>query len=310
MINSSVRIIQIDEISETQRIDNFLLRILKGVPRSHIYKIIRKGEVRVNKKRIKATYKLKIDDLVRVPPVKTFDVKKPTPSEQLKDTLKKSIIFEDKIMLVINKPAGIAVHGGSGVNLGVIETLRCIYPENQYLELAHRIDKATSGCLIVAKKRSFLRHIQTEIRERRIQKIYHGLVVGKVNKKIRCEEPLLTISQATGEKIVKVHYTGKSAVSIFTPLKTFTSCSLVNINILTGRTHQIRVHSQFMKHHIIGDEKYGNKNQNTDYQKKIGKRMFLHAHSLSFNLNDGTNFKITAPLDDKFKAAIKIMEKE
>ena len=299
MKTSQVNYITADANSAAQRIDNFLVRTLKGVPKSHIYKILRKGEVRVNKKRVKPTYKLQIDDIIRIPPVRQFENTSPKPSNGLIEALQAATLFEDDSMLILNKPAGLAVHGGSGINLGIIEALRSYYPSHSYLELVHRIDKATSGCLMVAKKRSFLRHAQTELRERRVDKTYLALLHGKLRKTIQCHAPLLKTSAQNGEKIVRVHQTGKTAHSIFQSKQKFTAITLSKIRILTGRTHQIRVHAAYQNLPIIGDEKYG-----VAVPAALPKRMYLHAATLALTLSNGERFSIEAPLDQKFTRAL------
>lgn len=281
-----------------QRIDNYLISILKNVPKSHIYKIIRKGEVRVNMKRIKPEYKLKLDDTVRIPPVKIFTLPQSTPSTNLKRLILNSIIEQNDNMLVLNKPAGIAVHGGSGNKLGVIETIRKIHPEHNYFELVHRLDKATSGCLIIAKKRSFLRYLQNEFRHRRVKKKYSAIMLGTFKNTIKCHQPLQKTITKQGDKIVKVNPQGKQATTIFTPTKVIKNkLVLADIEIISGRTHQIRVHAQFINHNILGDQKYGNDIKNDQYKTN---RMFLHAKSLKFKLQDGSNFFIEAKDDFEF----------
>lgn len=280
----SVSYIEITEEEEGQRIDNFLFSNLKGVPKTHVYKIIRKGEIRVNGKRIKQTYKLEKGDTIRVPPIRI--AKEPEVDQQKGTSLGKKlldcIIYEDDHVMVLNKPAKIAVHGGTNNNLGVIESLR-LAAANPKLELIHRIDKDTSGCLLIAKKRSGLRNLQSQIRENKLGKRYLALLNGTVKKKFKIEAPLLKNTLSSGERVVKVDFEqGKPSTSIFTVEKIFENFTLVNVKLITGRTHQIRVHSKYAGHSIAGDPKYGDKESNS-HAKNLGlNRMFLHASELQF----------------------------
>lgn len=286
---------EVDEFSSGQRLDNYLIKHLKGVPKSHIYRIIRRGEVRVNMGRKKAAYKLKTADLVRIPPIRVADNQPQKPSSDLKTLLQQAILFEDAALLIINKPSGLAVHGGSGIKIGVIEALREIYPQS--IELVHRIDRATSGVLMLAKKRSALKNLQNQLAERQLEKRYTALVKGVWSKKIHTVDvPLLDNS-----RFMVVNVAGKSAISHFQPLKNFTdddfAASLVSVKIETGRMHQIRVHAKFKNHEIAADDKYGDKFFNQQVKKRGLNRLFLHAETLIFT-NPTTNKiqKITAPL--------------
>lgn len=282
-----VKIITIDKEYELQRIDNFLLSYYKDVPKSHIYKIIRKGEVRVNKKRVKPLYKLQEGDKVRIPPVKQLNTKQENLAHKLpskfKDSLLNNILYEDNYMLVINKPSGLAVHGGSGINGGLIELLRLIRPNDKYLELVHRLDRDTSGCIIIAKKRSMLRELHSLLRENKIKKYYHALVLGQPKDKFTQKVPLRRNVLKSGERIVEVDIdSGLQSCTKFKVLKRFDKCCLVEACPVTGRTHQIRVHAAYSHNPIAFDEKYGNREFN-DYVKKNGlKRLFLHAKKLKF----------------------------
>ncbi len=285
----------IDEFSQGQRLDNYLVKILKGVPKSHIYRVIRKGEVRVNKGRKKADYKLQKDDVVRIPPIKVSEKPPSHVSDSLKKILLDAIIYEDKGLLIINKPSGVAVHSGSGVDTGVIEALRSVYKEP--IELVHRLDRATSGVLLIAKKRSVLKNLHEQLTQHQMEKRYTALVKGVWSKKRHTiDAPLYQNSRYT-----VVDAKGKHAVSHFQPLKNYSSddfeASLVEVTIETGRTHQIRAHAKYANHAIACDDKYGD--QEFDRQVKFRglKRLFLHAHQLTFtNPLTGDIQKAQAPL--------------
>ncbi len=308
--NTRVKYMVIDHKSCDQRIDNFLLRILKGAPRSLIYRILRSGEVRVNKGRIKPPYRLKEGDSVRIPPVRLSTTEPNTkPSKKLCQDIESRIIFEDKNLLILNKPSGLAVHGGSGISQGVIEILRQSRSKHDYLELAHRLDRDTSGTLIVAKNRTVLRNIHELLKNNGIEKHYRALVQGKWPRKTkRIDAPLLKNVLSSGERIVKVNNSGKTALTIIRPLKLGPSASLVDIKIVTGRTHQIRVHTAHEGHPIAGDTKYGNAEFDSEMKKLGLNRLFLHAYSLKFSLMQETGknleFDITAPLDAKLESVI------
>lgn len=289
----SVEFKTIDEFSTGQRLDNYLLKILKGVPKSRIYRIIRKGEVRVNKGRKKADYKLKTSDIVRIPPVRTSDSQTVQASSSLKELLRESILYEDNGLIIINKPSGLAVHGGSGIEIGVIEAMRGIYKEQ--IELVHRIDRATSGVLLIAKKRSVLKDLHNQLKNHQVEKKYTALVKGVWSKKKHTiDAPLYANSRE-----VVVDAKGKSAISHFQVLKNFkdSNASLVDIHIETGRMHQIRSHAKYAQHPLAGDDKYGDREFNKILKSQGLKRLFLHAYKLSFT-NPLTNKiqKIEAPL--------------
>ncbi len=300
----SVKFVEIDAANAGQRIDNFLLSQLKGVPKGHIYKIIRKGEVRVNKGRIKQTYKLCYGDRVRIPPVSLLTTKVlPAPGRSLLKLIEKSIIFEDSNLLAINKPSGVAVHGGSGVSYGIIEAIRALKTEEKFLELIHRLDKDTSGCLLIAKKRSALIAIQDLLRNRQTDKRYLALLCGSIDfdrKKVTA--PLLREQLKSGERLVRVAQEGKEATSFFTTQEHFNDCTLTEIKIITGRTHQIRVHAKYLGHNVAGDSKYGNYACNQRL-KKIGlKRLFLHSAQITFeHPQSQKNITIKAPLSDELQ---------
>lgn len=265
------------ENQDGQRIDNYLFRIFKGVPKSHVYRILRSGEVRVNKKRIDQTYRLQAGDIIRIPPVKTAErEEKRIPDARF------DILYEDDSILVINKPAGVAVHGGSGVSFGVIEQLRAMRPEAKFLELVHRLDKETSGILVLAKKRSALTRLHEQIRKGAIDKRYQALVHGNwKNQRQHVRLPLLKYHTADGERRVRVDAAGQASHTVFNVLRHYPDFTLLEAELKTGRTHQIRVHLASSGFVIAGDEKYGDYELNRQLQKgkkgKMPKTLFLHA---------------------------------
>ena len=296
-----------------QRLDNYLMRVLKTVPKSHVYRVVRKGEVRVNGKRAKPETRLALGDRVRIPPLHMED--KPVraaPSHSLQQFITDAILFEDKDILIVNKPAGVAVHGGSGLAFGVIEALRAARPELTELELVHRLDRDTSGVLLIAKRRAALRELHAAFREREMTKRYLALVCGRweLGSK-RIELPLLTNQKQGGERMVRVHPDGVSALSIFVPQQKFGKlATLMAIEIGTGRTHQIRVHAAYAGHPVAGDEKYGDKAGNEALREYGLKRMFLHAYSLEFaRPGTGEPFSITAPLSDELNSVLSNLKK-
>ncbi len=297
----SVCFVEIDDRNAGQRIDNFLFNYLNGVPKGHIYKIIRKGEVRVNKGRIKQTYKLSYGDRIRIPPIKvTIEPVLPAPGHALLELIENSILFEDDFFIAVNKPSGIAVHGGSGISYGIIEAMRALKKDQNFLELVHRLDKETSGCLLIAKKRSALRLLQDMFRNRETDKRYLALLCGK----LACREkivaaPLQRELLKTGDRIVRVSKQGKEAISIFTQVEQFAQNTLFEVKILTGRTHQIRVHSQYLGHCVAGDEKYTDYMCNKRMKDRGLKRLFLHAVQISFNHpHSGEAMTLKAPLSN------------
>jgi 23S rRNA pseudouridine955/2504/2580 synthase len=306
--NLKVRFIDVTEDQDGQRIDNFLRTALKGVPKSMIYRIVRKGEVRVNKGRVKPDTKLKAGDTVRVPPVRTSkEAETVVVSKEFTDKLEAAILYESDALLVINKPSGLAVHGGSGITLGLIEALRQMRPDLTFLELVHRLDRDTSGCIMVAKKRSMLRHLHEALRQGQgVSKIYHALVVGRwdsTNQKV--DAPLRKNELSSGERVVKVQEDGKASITLFKVLRRFSNvATLIEAKPVTGRTHQIRVHSQFAGHPIIGDDKYGVESVNSEMKGSGIKRLFLHAAALTVTLSDGEKLHFKAPLEQNLSAAI------
>jgi 23S rRNA pseudouridine955/2504/2580 synthase len=269
--------LEVGEEAAAQRIDNFLLKRLKGVPKSHVYRVLRSGEVRVNSGRVKPDYRLQIGDRVRVPPIRLAPVKAPPKGREY------PVVHEDPALLVIDKPAGVAVHGGSGVSFGVIESLRASRPQAKVLELAHRLDRDTSGLLMIARKRSALVELHRMLRDGEVEKVYTAIVKGAVAKKeFDIREALHKHVTASGERRVSVQEDGKNAVTRIKTLKAGKSYSLLEVRLLTGRTHQIRVHLQHAGHPILGDDKYGDFELNRALAKQGVKRLFLHAGKLSF----------------------------
>jgi 23S rRNA pseudouridine955/2504/2580 synthase len=305
-----VRHREIDAERAGQRLDNYLLGELKGVPRSHVYRLIRSGQVRVNSGRTNPSYRLQAGDKVRVPPVGVRSTDRPAATPDRLDWLGERIIHEDARILVLDKPAGLAVHGGSGVSLGVIEALRLLKPECKDLELAHRLDRDTSGCLLLAKRRSALRVLHELLREGQVDKRYLALVKGRWPEgETKIDAPLVT-HRVGGEARVKVDESGKEARSTFRLLERYgKTASLLEVSIDTGRTHQIRVHALHAGHPVAGDERYGDRDFD-EYLKSFGlKRMFLHAHSLSFDWPEtGEPFSASAPLPDDLKAVLTALE--
>lgn len=300
----SVRYVEISAEEDGQRLDNYLIRVLKGVPKSHVYRIIRGGEVRINKKRAQPSSRLYKGDLVRIPPVRTAQDKAVHVGTRLAERLLESILYEDDQLLVVNKPAGIAVHGGSGLSLGVIEALRKMRTDLSYLELVHRLDKDTSGCLLIAKKRSMLRSVQALLESRLVNKTYWALLChpwqGK--KIINVDAALEKNTLKSGERVVRVNDEGKISQTCFRLLENFSETSLVEACPKTGRTHQIRVHSAYIGHPIVGDEKYGGDISLNDLAT-VKQRLYLHARAIQFNLN-GKNHEFQADLDERFTTTL------
>lgn len=271
--------IEVGEEEAGQRIDNFLLARLKGVPKSHIYRVLRSGEVRVNSGRVDASRKLAAGDRIRVPPIRVAEREDDVPAPHFK----LPILFEDDVIVAIDKPAGIAVHGGSGVAHGVIESLRSMRPEARFLELVHRLDRETSGVLLVAKKRSALTALHDVLRSRDIDKRYLVGVKGRFrNEKQHVRAALEKRTTAEGEKRVRVADDGQPSETIFHRRSRGAEFSLLEAQLLTGRTHQIRVHLAHLKHPVLGDDKYGDFELNKRLRREGLKRMFLHAASLEF----------------------------
>ena len=317
----SVSLITVAEHEAGQRLDNYLIKILKGVPKSHIHRIIRAGEVRLNKKRCKPDSRIQTGDLLRIPPVRTAEKQRSSENRaQAVPAREFTIIYEDDALLVIDKPAGIAVHGGSGVSFGVIEQIRRARPEARYLELVHRLDKDTSGLLMIAKKRNALVKLHEAIRNDHPKKIYLALGVGKLpNDSFHVKLPLFKYTGAQGEKMVRVSEDGQSAHTIFRVLNRFSDdllhqvglsqLTLVQATLKTGRTHQIRVHLQSQQCPIAGDERYGDYQANKRLQKLGLKRMFLHAAELHLDHPlTGEKLILKAPLPQDLAQFVLMLE--
>jgi len=297
----SVTFLTIDENGESQRIDNFLFKHLKGVPKSHIYRILR-GEVRVNKKRIDQTYRLKMGDLLRIPPIRVAE--KHENEEAYVPPQDFPILYEDDAILAVNKPSGVAVHGGSGVSFGVIEQLRRARPQAKFLELVHRLDRETSGVLLLAKKRSALTAMHEIMREGNSDKRYFALVFGQwKNAKQHVKLPLHKFDTPQGEKRVVVREDGQSSHTVFALQNRWKEFSLLEAQLKTGRTHQIRVHLSHLGFPIAGDNKYGDFARNKVLAKQGLKRMFLHAYSIAFaHPLTGEPMRLVAPLPKELES--------
>lgn len=292
----------VDQEEAGQRLDNFLLRELKGVPKTMIYRIVRKGEVRVNKGRVQAAYRLQAGDVIRIPPVRTRleqeDIKV---SDGLRTRLEASILYEDDQLFILNKPSGLAVHGGSEIQCGLIEALRVMYPQYKHLELVHRLDRDTSGCILIAKKRSILKLLHDYLRKGEIRKTYHAIVVGEWPEGCdKVDEPLLKQAAGLGDKMVKVSSAGKASITTFEVLARYDQgATLIAARPKTGRTHQIRVHCLSQGCPIMGDQRYCDKKILAQYKQQFNvNRLCLHAHRLSFYLPEIGQIQVTAPYDD------------
>ncbi len=305
-----VRYIEATSEDVGQRVDNFLMRHYRQVPKTLIYRIIRKGEVRVNKGRVKQSTRLNEGDMVRIPPIRVAEkTEHDIPLGQMQ-RIENNILFEDNDLMVINKPSGVAVHGGSGIQFGLIEILRAMRPLAKRMELVHRLDRDTSGCILIAKKAMVLKNLHAQIREDKTVKEYLTLLLNHWPKnKAKIDLPLMKNTLQSGERMVKVDPEGKKSISFFKVIERYKNADLVSVRLKTGRTHQIRVHALSQGCPIMGDDKYGDKKVNKEF-KKIGmKRLALHAQYLSFrhpNIenDDEAWMKIEAPLGDDFKKAI------
>ena len=297
--SNQVQFIDISAAQAGQRIDNFLLTLQKGVPKSRIYRAIRKGEVRVNKGRIKQTYRIQQGDSIRIPPLRTAEKPALTSvSRSMTQLLNDSILLEDDDLLVLNKPAGLAVHAGSNIQQGVIEALRIIRSELPYLELVHRLDRDTSGCLLLAKSRDALLNLQQQLLDHDMNKRYLTLLKGGWDKQeMLVEQPLRKNTVSSGERMVRVDAEGKYAKTVFIPRKKFPQAQLTEVVLYTGRTHQIRVHANHINHPLAGDDKYGQRAFNKDMKKFGLKRLFLHAWKLGItHPGTGEQIELEAPL--------------
>jgi 23S rRNA pseudouridine955/2504/2580 synthase len=307
-----VQFVTATEEDAGQRIDNFLMRHLRQVPKTLIYRIIRKGEVRVNKGRVKQSTRISAGDVVRIPPVRVPEKQEAVVPKGVLEQVESSILYEDADLMVINKPSGIAVHGGSGINWGLIETVRALRPEAKRLELVHRLDRDTSGCIVLAKKASVLKALHQQVREDKLKKLYYALVTGHWPKgKQKIDLPLKKNTLQSGERVVRVGSEGKPSVSYFTLEKRFKLCDLMSVRLKTGRTHQIRVHAQSQGHPLIGDDKYGDKEVNKQFKQMGFKRLALHAYCLGFTHPVTEEWmEIEAPLDENWQTLFKKLENE
>lgn len=303
-----VQMIEITEDHADQRLDNFLISKLKGVPKSRIYRIVRKGEVRVNKGRVSIKYRLQPGDTVRIPPVRQAELEVETFLPQnLKRSLEQGILYEDDVLLILNKPSGFAVHGGSGLASAIIEGLRQLRPQAQFLELVHRLDRNTSGCLLIAKKRSALRKLHELFRGEGIEKSYLAVLAGQwARKKLQVTAPLQKNVGQGGERMVIVSQAGKASDTLFKRIRLLKDATLVEAFPKTGRTHQIRVHAAWLGHPVIGDDRYGDFEVNRSFRQKGHKRLFLHAYQLKFiHPVSGEPLIITAPMPFEMEELIK-----
>lgn len=311
--SNKVQFIDITASQAGQRIDNFLLTLEKGVPKSRIYRAIRKGEVRVNKGRIKQTYKIQAGDSVRIPPLRTSEETLPTTvSDSLRQQLNNNILLEDDDLLVLNKPPGLAVHAGSNIQQGVIEALRVIRAELPYLELVHRLDRDTSGCLLLAKNRDALLNLQQQMLNHDMNKRYLTLLKGSWDKQQKLvEQPLQKNTISSGERMVRVDPEGKFAKTLFIPRQIFTQAQLTEVVLFTGRTHQIRVHAAHIGHPLAGDDKYGERSFNKEMKKFGLNRLFLHAWQLGItHPGSGEEIILEAPLPKALQSVIKNLEQQ
>ena len=308
----AVHFITVDENHADQRLDNFLrARLGYGLPKSYIYRIIRKGEVRVNKGRAKPDTRLKAGDVVRIPPVRL-----PSPSDPVEvkpsqiQLFNERVLFENDELLVLNKPAGMPVHGGTGLSFGVIDIARAARPEAKFLELVHRLDKGTSGCLLLAKKRAALLDLQSQLQSEAMTKTYLALTRGRwIGDEFLVNAPLLKNQLSSGERMVKVSGEGKPSKTIFRVKEIFSTATLMSAELLTGRTHQIRVHAAYKHHPLAGDDKYGDEFFNSSMRKAGLKRLFLHAYQLTFNVAGNVQC-VEAPLDETLLSVLKTLRLE
>jgi len=308
---SRVRFVEVSEDHAGQRLDNFLQRELKGVPRTRLYRALRKGEIRVNKGRVKADYRVCPGDRVRIPPLHTAEQMPPpqVPARWAKQ-LQERVVLEDDNLLVINKPSGLAVHGGSGLNFGMIECLRQLRSEDRYLELVHRLDRETSGCIMVARRASVLKDLHRQLREDRIGKSYLALVLGEwPRKRSFVEAPLLKNTLKSGERLVRVDKSGKPSRTEFKVVQRFPGYTLVEARPITGRTHQIRIHAQHAGHPLLGDPKYGDSEANQQAKRQGLSRLSLHARELNFLNPEGQRQKVQAPLDKELQDFLEFLSK-
>jgi 23S rRNA pseudouridine955/2504/2580 synthase len=298
-----VQHLTVDQDSVGQRLDNYLVRELKGVPKTRLYRALRKGEVRVNKGRVRADYRLVVGDIVRIPPLRRPEpAAPPVVPRYWASQLEERQVYEDRELLVINKPAGIAVHGGSGLSFGLIECLRQMRPHDRYLELVHRLDRDTSGLILIARRPAMLRELHRQLREDKVDKRYLALVAGSWPKSLRVvDAPLEKNHLQSGERMVRVSREGKKSITEFAIIERLPGATLLEAKPITGRTHQIRVHARHAGFPLLGDDKYSD-DRTADVCRELGlKRLFLHARSLLIKLPDGSPLALEAPLDQELE---------
>jgi len=297
---TAVQHVRIEKDQAGQRIDNFLLNRLRGLPKSAVYKLLRTGQVRVNKKRIKAVYRLSEGDDVRIPPVnrKSPDQTARAPDALIRD-VERRVLVEDEYLMIIDKPSGLAVHKGSGLGFGLIDVLRQARPNAPYLELVHRLDRETSGCIIIAKQRQILNELHDLIRHNQVKKHYLTLLDGRMNfTGTKAVKTPIEESRQSGQKVMRVSDKGKMAISYFRPLKKYRDATLAAVELETGRTHQIRVQAAHLGHPVLGDSRYGSHAVNREWKKRGLRRLFLHASEVSFQLpTSGRKYAASAPLE-------------
>jgi len=317
-----VRYLPIDETRAGQRLDNFLLAVLQGLPRTRLYKLLREGQVRVNKKRVAPSYRLVLGDTVRLPPMQLplpGEIRELKISETLATLITTRILLETDDLLVLNKPSGMAVHGGSGLRFGVIEAVRALRPQQKFLELAHRLDKETSGCLLIAKSRTMLVNLNQLLRDNEVKKTYLALVHGRWPRHLhRVDAPLLKNELASGERVVRVRAEGKESSTTFNIRHVYADVNipvndgcmtLIEAHPITGRTHQIRVHAAHAGHPLVNDDKYGDSRINATIHRQGLKRLFLHAAKIQFTLpGESERLVIEAPLDADLQAYLDFLE--
>ncbi|MFP8966059.1 23S rRNA pseudouridine(955/2504/2580) synthase RluC [Pokkaliibacter sp. CJK22405] len=304
---SAVQWVQLSADFKGQRLDNFLLSRLKGMPKTRIYSMMRKGEIRINRKRVKPDYRIEGGEELRLPPMRLPEREGPPPVPAgLGERINAAVLYEDDALMVINKPSGLAVHGGSGINLGLIESLRQLRPDAKMLELVHRLDRDTSGCILVAKKRSALRQMHEALRDGKMKKTYHALVFGRwPSRRQHVNAPLKKNELQSGERMVKVDDEGKASLTEFKVIERFADYTLVAASPITGRTHQIRVHAQFAGHSIAGDQKYSLDEDNRRAREIGVSRLFLHAASIGFpHPGTGKWLEVSAPYDEVLKGVV------
>jgi 23S rRNA pseudouridine955/2504/2580 synthase len=305
----AVRKVRIDAEGAGQRVDNFLRKELPGVPKSRLYRLLRRGEVRINGGRVRADHRLQAGDEVRIPPARTREPGADPPVASA-SRIADRVLFEDKRLLVIDKPSGVAVHGGSGISHGVIELLRFARPDLKDLSLVHRLDRETSGCLVLSKRRSALRELHERFREGFVEKNYLALVVGDWQSgEVLVSAPLYVQNRRGGERHVVVSHEGKPAETRFRLSRRFGEYSLMQCQPLSGRTHQVRVHALHQGHALVVDERYGDETANAAAKAAGLKRLFLHAQSIAFPDESGNDLHFTAPLADDLQAFLAILEK-